>query len=152
MSSLGMTRPTWRLSRRPSAQSNRTVSSGVPANLSPSVTVSRNSRSPLSSVSHISYSNRIRTNRLSSEDEKVSLDELQEKVAEFDDYVQSSDVAAMQSTYLPYLTHLSPSNSIFQNCKCVKPRAHKANCKIHSIRANLCCSGDVRNPGLWIHS
>ncbi|KAJ2978016.1 hypothetical protein NUW54_g11346 [Trametes sanguinea] len=30
------------------------------------------------------------------EDELVSLDELQEKVAEFDDYVQSSDVAAMQ--------------------------------------------------------
>ena len=30
------------------------------------------------------------------EDEKVSLDELQEKVAEFEDYVQSSDVAAMQ--------------------------------------------------------
>lgn len=31
------------------------------------------------------------------EDEKVSLDELQEKVAELDDYVQSSDVVAMQS-------------------------------------------------------
>ena len=30
-------------------------------------------------------------------DELVSLDELQEKVAEFEDYVQSSDVAAMQS-------------------------------------------------------
>jgi len=30
------------------------------------------------------------------EDEKVSLDELQEKIAEFDDYVQSSDIAAMQ--------------------------------------------------------
>ncbi|KAJ6554484.1 hypothetical protein B0H19DRAFT_1153732 [Mycena capillaripes] len=30
------------------------------------------------------------------EDEKVSLDELQEQIAEFDDYVQSSDVAAMQ--------------------------------------------------------
>ncbi|PFH48853.1 hypothetical protein AMATHDRAFT_49194 [Amanita thiersii Skay4041] len=29
------------------------------------------------------------------EDEKVSIDELQEKIAEFDDYVQSSDVAAM---------------------------------------------------------
>lgn len=33
-----------------------------------------------------------------SEDELVSLDELQEKVAEFEDYVQSTDVAAMQST------------------------------------------------------
>jgi len=30
------------------------------------------------------------------EDDKVSLDELQEKIAEFEDYVQSSDVAAMQ--------------------------------------------------------
>ena len=34
------------------------------------------------------------------EDEKVSLDELQEKVAEFEDYVQSSDVAAMQSEFV----------------------------------------------------
>lgn len=32
-----------------------------------------------------------------SEDELVSLDELQEKIAEFEDYVQSTDVAAMQS-------------------------------------------------------
>ena len=31
------------------------------------------------------------------EDELVSLDDLQEKIAEFDDYVQSSDIAAMQS-------------------------------------------------------
>ncbi|KAI0297860.1 hypothetical protein B0F90DRAFT_1736329 [Multifurca ochricompacta] len=30
------------------------------------------------------------------EDELVSLDELQEKIAEFEDYIQSSDVAAMQ--------------------------------------------------------
>ncbi|KAL5596775.1 hypothetical protein BROUX41_006541 [Berkeleyomyces rouxiae] len=30
------------------------------------------------------------------EDEKVSLDELQEEIAEFEDYVQSSDIAAMQ--------------------------------------------------------
>ena len=34
---------------------------------------------------------------LSLEDDKVSLDELQEKIAEFEDHVQSSDVAAMQS-------------------------------------------------------
>ena len=33
------------------------------------------------------------------EDELVSLDELQERVAEFEDYVQSSDIAAMQSKY-----------------------------------------------------
>ncbi|KAF8628568.1 hypothetical protein AX17_005964 [Amanita inopinata Kibby_2008] len=30
------------------------------------------------------------------EDDKISMDELQEKIAEFDDYVQSSDIAAMQ--------------------------------------------------------
>ena len=33
------------------------------------------------------------------EDELVSLDDLQERVAEFEDYVQSSDVAAMQSEF-----------------------------------------------------
>jgi translation elongation factor EF-1beta len=32
------------------------------------------------------------------EDDLVSLDELQEKIQEFEDYVQSTDVAAMQST------------------------------------------------------
>ena len=31
------------------------------------------------------------------EDELVSLDDLQEKIAEFEDYVQSTDVASMQS-------------------------------------------------------
>jgi len=31
------------------------------------------------------------------EDEKVSTDELQEKIAESEDYVQSTDIAAMQS-------------------------------------------------------
>lgn len=30
------------------------------------------------------------------EDDKVSVDELQEQIAEFEDYVQSSDVVAMQ--------------------------------------------------------
>jgi len=30
------------------------------------------------------------------EDEKVSLDDLQDQIAEFEDYVQSSDVQAMQ--------------------------------------------------------
>ena len=34
---------------------------------------------------------------MTSEDEKVSTDELQEKIAEFEDYVQSTDIAAMQS-------------------------------------------------------
>ena len=39
------------------------------------------------------------------EDELVSLDELQEKVAEFEDYVQSTDVAAMQSKRLALRVH-----------------------------------------------
>ena len=34
------------------------------------------------------------------EDELVSLDDLQEKVQEFEDYVQSTDIAAMQSTLI----------------------------------------------------
>ena len=33
------------------------------------------------------------------EDDKVSLDDLQEKVQEFEDYVQSTDIAAMQSMF-----------------------------------------------------
>jgi len=34
-------------------------------------------------------------------DELVSLDELQEKIAESEDYVQSTDIAAMQSEFHP---------------------------------------------------
>jgi len=34
---------------------------------------------------------------MDSEDEKISLDELQEKLEEFDEYIMSTDVAAMQS-------------------------------------------------------
>jgi hypothetical protein len=34
---------------------------------------------------------------LNVEDEKVSLDELQEKLEEFEDYIMSTDVVAMQS-------------------------------------------------------
>jgi hypothetical protein len=37
------------------------------------------------------------------EDDKVSLDDLQEKIAEFEDYVQSTDVAAMQSKSVWFL-------------------------------------------------
>lgn len=36
----------------------------------------------------------------STEDELVSTDELQDKIAEFDDYVQSTDIAAMQSEFI----------------------------------------------------
>lgn len=39
---------------------------------------------------------------MSSEDELVSLDDLQEKIGEFDDYIQSTDVAAMQSASYVY--------------------------------------------------
>jgi elongation factor 1-beta len=35
-----------------------------------------------------------------SEDEKVSTDELQEEIQGFEDYVQSTDIAAMQSEFL----------------------------------------------------
>jgi hypothetical protein len=45
--------------------------------------------------------------RYVSEDEKVSLDELQEKISEFEDYVQSTDVAAMQSQFLSFLVILT---------------------------------------------
>jgi hypothetical protein len=50
---------------------------------------------------YVSYSDIINrswgSSNTSTEDELVSLEELQEKLAEFEDYVQSSDVAAMQS-------------------------------------------------------
>jgi len=42
------------------------------------------------------------------EDELVSLDELQEKIAEFEDYVQSTDVAAMQSEFPPLQVQPQP--------------------------------------------
>lgn len=44
---------------------------------------------------------------LFSEDELVSLDELQEKIAGFEDYVQSTDIAAMQSTSFSLHTYIS---------------------------------------------
>lgn len=40
------------------------------------------------------------------EDELVSLDELQEKICEFEDFVQSTDVAAMQSEFYLSITTL----------------------------------------------
>lgn len=43
---------------------------------------------------------------LSSEDDKISLDELQEKIAEDEDHVQSTDIAAMQSEF-PSFAYLS---------------------------------------------
>ena len=47
----------------------------------------------------------------------MSLDDLQEKIAEFEDYVQSSDVAAMQSKrgHFHYVEH--ESDCIPQSCE-----------------------------------
>jgi len=59
------------------------------------------------------------------EDELVSLDELQEKLAEFEDYVQSSDVAAMQSEFHPPAydsTWYTETMGFHQNCKHVRPK------------------------------
>ena len=53
----------------------------------------------------------------STEDELVSLDELQEKIAEFEDYVQSSDVAAMQSRRAGFYCIQRGSDFIPQSCK-----------------------------------
>jgi hypothetical protein len=51
------------------------------------------------------------------EDELVSLDELQDKIAEFEDYIQSSDVAAMQSRRAIFYCIQSGSDFIPQSCK-----------------------------------
>lgn len=62
--------------------------------------VSGSSRSPSSSVrsfTHRAFAKLVSFSGIFAEDELVSLDDLQEKVAEFEDYVQSSDIAAMQS-------------------------------------------------------
>ena len=93
-----MMRRTWPSLRSLSVPSSSRVSSGVQASLFPSVTVSRSSRSLSSSVRGVVFFQcDADSHSTFAEDELVSLDELQEKVAEFDDYVQSSDVAAMQS-------------------------------------------------------
>lgn len=84
-----------------SDQLNRRASCGVRASWLLSVMASRSYKSPSLSV-RILWLCFIRETRsvyrVTSVDELVSLDELQEKIAEFEDYVQSSDVAAMQST------------------------------------------------------
>ena len=93
-----MMRPTWSSSKRVFVPSRWRVSFGVRASSLRSVTVSRSSRSLSSSVRGVVFFQcDADSHSTFAEDELVSLDELQEKVAEFDDYVQSSDVAAMQS-------------------------------------------------------
>jgi hypothetical protein len=74
------------------------ASYGVPANSSKSDTASKSCKSLSSSVCLFNENDVvIGAHYVIKEDEKVSLEELQEKIAEFEDYVQSSDVAAMQS-------------------------------------------------------
>lgn len=59
------------------------------------------------------------------EDELVSLDDLQEKVAEHEDYVQSTDVAAMQSKQPHALQfgsvslHMLNYPFVIQSCRCL---------------------------------
>lgn len=47
------------------------------------------------------------------EDDKVSVDELQEKISEFEDYIQSVDIAAFNKIWMYYLLdqlEMSPEN------------------------------------------
>jgi hypothetical protein len=59
----------------------------------------------------------------------VSLDDLQEKLAEFEDYVQSSDVAAMQSERCRFHCVKHESDLIPQSCELF-------------ARAGGCCMGN----------
>ena len=61
------------------------------------------------------------------EDELVSLDDLQEKLAEFEDYVQSSDVAAMQSKRWRFRCVVHESDLISQSCE---PFARAGGCRL----------------------
>ena len=51
----------------------------------------------------------------------MSLDDLQEKIADFEDYVQSSDVAAMQSKCWRFYCVEDESDCIPQSCE-LSPR------------------------------
>ena len=89
-------KPIWPVWRLPFVLSSKTALYGVLANSLPSAMVSRSSRLPLSLVRNSAPH---KTSHLTEEpeDDKVSTDELQEKIAEFEDFVQSTDIAAMQS-------------------------------------------------------
>ncbi len=50
----------------------------------------------------------------------MSVTELQEKVEEFEDFVQSSDIAAMQSTCLFLVYALRTADLLLQSFKCVR--------------------------------
>ena len=57
---------------------------------------------------------------MKAEDEKVSTDELQEKIAEFEDYVQSTDIAAMQSWASLWRLFFTLAYSFLQNSRSLK--------------------------------
>lgn len=91
-------RQTWRSSRSLFVQFKRKGLSGVHPNSYPLVLVSGNCRLLSSSVSICSgVCIGQCANDWIIEDELVSTDELQEQIQEFEDYVQSTDIAAMQS-------------------------------------------------------
>ena len=70
------------------------------------------------------------------------MDELQEKIAEFEDYVQSSDIAAMQSKP-PYLLSEFVPDDIAQNCK---PRSVICSARVEMCPLyNLMCDNLGRN-------
>ena len=78
------------------------------------------------------------------EDELVSLDELQDKLAEFEDYVQSSDVAAMQSEFLytPFTNMLVSRTvprtvSINRSGKCGLYRESCVSCRCNNRTVNI---------------
>lgn len=101
MSSPGMMRQTWLLSKPPSDQSSKTGSCGVSVNVclaahDPNVEDHITELALPSPVVPVGYGVRKMQISLVVEDEKVSLDELQETIAEFEDFVQSSDIQAMQ--------------------------------------------------------
>lgn len=64
----------------------------------------------------------------------MSLDDLQEKIAEFEDYVQSSDVAAMQSKRWRFHCVKHESDCIPQSCE-------------SSSRVGGCCLGNETVKG-----
>lgn len=78
------------------------------------------------------------------EDELVSLDELQEKLAEFEDYVQSSDVAAMQSeSYPPEYTPTRDTETAGLHQSCKYTRLNKTRVVSGSPCVPSCCSNDL---------
>jgi hypothetical protein len=66
----------------------------------------------------------------------VSLDDLQEKIGEFEDYVQSSDVAAMQSKHWRFRCAEHEPNGIPQSCE-LSARAGCCHLRNETVKARL---------------